>query len=334
MITAKTYLEQKLKNCSYYELSDSDKKFLSEKKEEEFIYYKLVSKKYRKWSLPDDSNLNEIVNACVKDNKPIKMVYPFGCYKLWRLPVDSEIDWAEFFAISYICEWIAPILAIYKPGIDFTFSSDDVIVERMNNISKKIVDNNVKKFIKLLEIFQKYTKNNLSLNLQRIGDLYDKQEFEEELKTSFINETKKHETYSDQKKIPLLKSSELNICWNGEEDWKKLSEEEKKDKIKRGAILHHAYTSLEKRAKFTRALDKIVVFTTPLTRPNNIAIGTTKNSVTKFWTGIGVLEKHGEKFKDTILPPKQIENIDKEVVTEKINLLSMKNFKEIKIINI
>ena len=176
------------------------------------------------------------------------------------------------------------------------------------------------------ELFPK----NMKMTISRIADLYpDKDEYEKAVNDNL--EKLQEEYSSGQLNIDaMLIMSELNVKLDGKEDWTGLSEQEKKDKYVLGALLHHAYTAIPKRRGFVRGEDKIVIFTTPL--PNIIAIGTTKTSVTKFWTGMGVLEEREDGYRDRILSPKQWEesqeNIKKTVPSD---LLSMKNFKKIKI---
>lgn len=97
-----------------------------------------------------------------------------------------------------------------------------------------------------------------------------------------------------------------------------------------GPIMHDAYCNVPRRRAFVRGEDKIVVFSTPI--PNAVAIGTTKSSVAKFWTGIGVLAKTDDLFREYILSPKQMERVAKSPSRqEKINLVPLKNFSSISV---
>jgi len=330
---AQEYLEEKIKNCSKYELTSLDEKFLEENGIDKFIYKELTSGKFRKWSV-DDSSIEKVKGAIknsVDNNEPIKCTHPFGGYKLWRIPTSPEVDWAEFLMISYYCQYLSPILKAYKPGIEFIFSSDDLIIERMNNVPKEDTDAYFESFRVLLKEFSKYFPDNMKMEIRRVYDLYkDKKELESDLANNLKRfESEYRDKDEDQKEI-AFKSSELNFNFNGKEDLTKLSAEEKKEKIRLGTILHDAHCKLPKRKSFVRGDDKIVIFTTKIS--NAIAIGTTKSSVTKFWTGLGVLEKGANGFKDIVLSPKQIEEIDiKQTKSEKIDLIPLKNFSEIKI---
>ena len=325
------YLSTKLRSCTSYEYTTEDKKLLDEFGIEEFIYKKLTSKKFRKWSLAKDveERIRQTIHLNVEVNKPIEFRFPFGGYKLWLLPATPEVDWAEFFTIAYYCQYLAPILKAYKPGVNFVFSSDDIIIERMDNVSRKDTDAYFDSFKILLNYFQKYFPSNMKMEIIRIADLYyDKNDFEADLKEQIIQITEQSKSWDKLEWDRLLKMSELNIKFDGVENWNKFSEEEKQNKIKMGVIYHHSYLGVPRRRAYNRGEGKIVVFTTVIS--NAIAIGSTKTSVAKFWTGVGVSEAREDGFSDRILSPEQWEKVknDKHEVI-KTDLIPLKNFEQI-----
>lgn len=132
------------------------------------------------------------------------------------------------------------------------------------------------------------------------------------------------------RKEKMLKSSVHNINFDGAQDWNFLAEEQREEKIKMGVIYHDAYGKVPRRVAFVRGEEKIAVFTTVI--PNAAAIGTTKNSVTKFWTGYGVLEKVEDQFFDRVLSYEQMNRvINSPHETEEVDLVPLKNFSEISI---
>jgi hypothetical protein len=300
----------------------------------DFIYKKLTSKKFRKWSIDDDSKkrVKEAIKINLEKNEPIKFTYPFGGYKLWRIPTSPEVDWAEFLMISYHCQYLASILQVYKPGVEFVFSSDDLIIERMNNVSKDDTDAYFNSFVALLKEFSKYFPGNMKMEIKRVSDLYEnEEELESEITSHFKKLKNDYPNMDKNRKEAMFRTSELNFNFKGKEDLAGLSEEEKRKKIELGPVFHDTQCSLTKRRDFVRGTDKVVLFTTKIS--NAIAVGTTKTSVTKFWTGFGVLEKYEDRFKDRILSPKQLEEVKKEKTEiEKIDLIPLKNFSEIIIV--
>lgn len=328
------YIKSELTECAKYTLTEDDKKLLESIGVEEFIYKKLTSKKFRKWRVDElsEKQVRKAISLAVTKGEPIQFRYPFGGYKLWHMPSAPEVDWAEFFAISYYLRYVAPIAAAYKPGVEWLFSSDDLIIERMDNVAKADTNAYFESFKELLELFKPYLPKNLSIDIVRIADMYsDKAVMEEELSEN-IDKTKllyEKELPAD-KKEKMYTTSSLNIKWNGAKDLTSLSEEEKENIVKMGPVFHDAYCALSKRREFNRGEDKIVIFTTPI--PNAIAVGTTKSSVTKYWTGFGVLEEEAGVFKSRVLSPSQLEknSVDFELVKNVIGS-GLKNLQDLRV---
>lgn len=333
-MTTQEYLQTELNQCAQYVLAGDDKSFIEQKGVEAFIYAKLTSKKFRKWAVDESSELQakRAIQLNVSQNKPLQFRYPFGGYKLWRMPGYPEVDWAEFFAIAYYCKYLVPITAAYKPGIEFLFASDDMIIERMDNIPVNDTNAYFNSFKSLVGVFSKKLPANFKLDIVRIGDLYeDKEAMETELAANVEHQKIEYATKVDStKKQKMMTTSELNIRWDGAKDLTKLSDIEKKVVIAMGPVYHDAYCALTKRREFNRGDEKIVIFTTVI--PNAIAVGTTKSSVTKFWTGYGVLEDRGDNFRPIILSPNQLEHLRADSLPVNIAGLNSKNFQFIKII--
>lgn len=334
IMTVQDYIQSELQHCTEYVLTNDDKAVIDEHGIEAFIYAKLTSKKFRKWAVDEssESQAKRAIQINVDAGKPLQFRYPFGGYKLWRMPGSPEVDWAEFFSLAYYCKYLAPVAAAYKPGIEFLFASDDVIIERMDNVPVADTDAYFRSFRKLLEQFRQYLPANFKIDIVRIGDLYeDKDSMEHELAANV--ERFKHEYVTNvapEKKQKMLTTSELNIEWNGAKDLTKLPDSEKQEVIAAGPVYHDAYCALSKRREFNRGEDKIVIFTTVI--PNAIAIGTTKASVTKYWTGFGILEKDGSTFKSRIVSPTQLEKLDGNRFEQAVtNLFGLRNFKDIRI---
>jgi hypothetical protein len=333
-MTAQEHIQMELQHCTDYTLTAADKLLIEQQGMAAFIYAKLTSKKFRKWAIDDSSEqqFKRAIQLNVDTGKPLQFRYPFGGYKLWRIPSSPEVDWAEFFAIAYYCRYLAPIAAAYKPGIEFLFTSDDVIVERMDNIPVADTTAYFNSFRKLLEQFRSRFPVNFRMDIVRIGSLYeDKQAMEQELATNVERMKQSYTTTIDPtKKQKMLASSELNVRWNGAKDLTILSEAEKQAVIEMGPVYHDAYCALSKRREFDRGDDKIVIFTTVI--PNAIAIGTTKSSVTKYWTGFGILENTSDGFRDRVISPTQLDALQgKRYTTATIDIFDLQNFKNIRI---
>jgi hypothetical protein len=334
MMNIQQYIQSEIEGCAQYQLNDEDKKFLNEHGVEDFIYKKLTSKKFRKWKVDElsEKQVKNALNICVSENKPIQFRYPFGGYKLWRLPSSPEVDWAEFFAIAYYCRYLAPIAAAYGPGIELKFASDDLIIERMDNIPTSDTDRYFESFKELLMLFKPKLPSNMKVEIVRISDLYpDKVQMEKELEVNVEKQIVEYrDNISTEKKQAMYTMSELNIKWDGSIDLTDASESKKDEIIKKGPVYHDAYCSLSKRREFNRGDDKVVLFTTPI--PNALAIGTTRGSVTKYWTGFGVLLESEKGFSARVLSPKQLElNTEYGVEDSPLKGTSLNNLNQIRV---
>lgn len=329
MINAEEYLRTQLQDCSKYELSGQDKEFLDKEGIEAFIVKTVTSKKFRKWALPEEAKerVKKAVFLCVAQKKPIQFTFPFGGYKLWRLPTAPEVDWAEFFTISYYVDYLSPIISVYEPGVLFSFSSDEVIVEELDNVPQQDTDLYHRSFTVLLQQFSQFFPGNLKIELVKVRDRYTSEAYSKELRDNIEKMREIYRTMNYQKREKLERTSALNIMWKGAIDLTSMSENEKQEKISFGPILHDAYCALSKRRAFVRGDEKIVIF--PVTIPNAVAIGCTKTSVTKFWTGLGVLE-NTDNFLPRIVSPQQWEFAkNAEYSVQMSRLIPLKNFREI-----
>ena len=333
-MTALDYIQAELQHCTDYVLTDDDKAVIDQRGIEAFIYAKLTSKKFRKWAVDESSEkqAKRAIEISVSARKPLQFRYPFGGYKLWRMPGAPEVDWAEFFSIAYYCKYLAPIAAAYEPGVAFVFASDDVIIERMDNVPVADTEAYFASFKALLVHFRQYFPTNFSMDIVRIGDLYeDKAVMEQELAANVERFKADYATtVPADKKQKMLTTSALNIQWDGAKDLSMLSESEKQAVIGMGPVYHDAYCALSKRRTFNRGEDKIVIFTTVV--PNAIAVGTTKSTITKFWTGFGVLEADGDRFKPRVLSPTQLEGLTgRRFKLVPTNLFGLRNFKDVRV---
>lgn len=316
-------------------LSKTDQKSLETMSIEDFLYSKLTSKKFRKWRVDElsEKQVRNAIHLATSGNKPLQFRYPFGGYKLWRLPSTPEVDWAEFFAIAYYLRYLSAIAAAYAPGLELIFSSDDLIIERMDNIPKADTDRYFASFQKLLDVFRPRLPANLKIDIVRVADFYnDAEAMEAELAENVEHFRQEYRDNVDaSKKKTMYSTSELNIKFDGAKDLTGLSEDQRREIIEMGPVYHDAYCSLAKRREFNRGEDKIVIFTTPI--PNALAIGTTKNSVTKFWTGYGVLESKADSYAARILSPDQLAKVSIEKYPVKIDGLTGQNFETIGVIS-
>ena len=83
---------------------------------------------------------------------------------------------------------------------------------------------------------------------------------------------------------------------------------------------------------YSTQTNKIRVFTQPFSNGTCIAVGTTKDSIAKFWAGVGVLKPRDDSFRQIILSPKQLEEAKFGWQETKLSGLSGKNFSRMRVL--
>ncbi len=270
---------------------------------QENLYRLIMRKSFRKWALPADARdrIKTAVNICTAACKPLNFVFEFGGYKLWRLPSAPYPDLAEKYMLRHYAAYLKPIAELYEPGVCLYFASDDCVVERMNNIKTQALEIYAGAFQKCLDRIRPELPGNLKMSYVRLAELYpSRQELEDELQIAFADNMKKFETWPAEKKERMARRAVLNFCISGPlaaRDLSGMTQAEYDRRLIEGAVYHDAFEDCSKRRAFVLGPDKILLFCTPI--PQAVAIGTTKASVTKFWTGVGIFEDGLEK----VLPP-------------------------------
>lgn len=321
------FLTQKLKTRKKYNLTAKDERKISSDLSA-FIMDRLFSGKFRKNKADDVTLKNTIkkVTTAVAQKQPIKFTFPFGGYKLHSLVTAPNPDWAEYFTLAYYADYMNQIADYYEPGCEFCFSSDEVIINRMDNIPQKDIDSYTENFKRLVELFNNNLPTNIKFDFVRVRDLYASlEELNSELELHMKDTKDNWDGFSPEKKKDRKTMMLLNINLKGEKDLSGMSEDELETFLRNNTMMHDAYLKLKKRAEFVRGADKIVIFTRPI--PDSISIGSTKFSAVKFWSGTGVLGKKEAELQDLILSPSQLERKDFE--TEKVNLFDIPNFDKI-----
>ncbi len=277
-----------------------------------------LSKKFRKYSVSPEyiSHIHAAVELNIQKNEPIKFTLVFGGYKLWRLDESPEADWAELFSIIYYVCWIKPIAAVYEPGVWFDFYSDDIIVSQMNGVPKKDLETYLASFEAILQFVKPYLPTNIEITLNSVGDQYkNDKEFQDDLRAQMATVKSPAMLTSEQ-----VAAIDLNVRSHSDiPNWREQVQ-----------LMHDGYSQVSKRRSYYRTADKIVVITRPAS--NTVAVGTTKNSVMKFWIGAGVLKQLNDTFQETILSPHQLEQNKTEWKAVSIPGLKLRNFQKIRII--
>ena len=267
---------------------------------EQTILAKVLSKKFRKFAA-DESAINTCKKAAhiaVLHNQPIKIGLLFGGNKIWRLDEAPEVDWAELFSLIYFARWMKLIASVYAYGVEFGFYSQDISIERLNNVPRSETDKYSATFRDLLVWFDTYLPAGISFTYARHADEYsDITQYDVEIelarKQLFEELGGNYPEMTDaQKKI-----TEFNV---------KLKSGQSDDPLWREKV------ELEHQAIFrTKGLqpylnDESIIRVSAMPFSGYLAVGSTKYSIAKFWASAGILEIKDAGFIDRAITPTQL----------------------------
>jgi hypothetical protein len=301
-----TYLNNLLEGSGEYAFTPQDIEIIDEKGLQEFILAKLYSKKFRKWKLSEKCKkiVESEVDSALNEDRPIRVFFAQGSYKLWQVSSAPVSNWAEFFNVSYLISYLAPIAAAYKNGVELTYYFLTVLPQLHNNLSQKEVSAYLESFERLINEFKKYLPANIKVSIEKDLDVYStRSRYDEELTKAMVEAQEYFYKWSLEKQSDYLRRAMLNIKWNGVENWDELSAKSKSQKIERAVLCEYAATQiiLEK-----DKLGRGVILST-LPKDDSIGVGSTSTSIAKHWVGEGVLEENNGTYYPRILSPSQYE---------------------------
>lgn len=268
---------------------------------EDVVYDRVMSKKFRKLKPGQEcvELTKKAIQLCVAEQRPITIFEMFGGNKLWRFEEAPGVDWAELFSMVYFAKWMRYIASVYEPGIEFVYFSQDISVERLNNVPRAETDVYSQNMRQLIAWLQPRLPANIRFTYERHYELFrDPSEYDAE-----IEEAKNEILAASGGKLPSLTeamkaATELNVRLKpGQAD-----DPEWREKVE-----------LEHQAIFkTKTLQKPMdnpykIWTCPTYYPDSVVTGSTKKSLAKFWAGVGALERQGDGYAEVVLTPKQLE---------------------------
>lgn len=300
-----TYLRNLLEGAGEYALTDHDLRIIERKGLQEFIIAKLYSKKYRKWSLDPQCEklvVREVEEALAK-GRSIEIFFAQGSYKLWRVASAPKANWAEFFNLAYLIAFLAPIAAAYKRGVSLTYYFLTILPQTHNNLSEGEVVAYLESFQDLINKFEPYLPGNISLKIERDLDAYSRRQYNSLLRRALSLADQEFFKWSKEKQNDYIRRARLNIKWDGVEDWTRLNDEEKEQKVEKAVLYEYAATQVI----LERDKEKRGVILSTLPKEDSISVGSTSTSIAKHWVGEGVLEESSGVYYPRILSPSQYE---------------------------
>jgi hypothetical protein len=292
------------------------------------IFSALTTKKFRKYALTDEyaQHIRNAIAENIHKKQPINLTFFGGAYKLWRFDEAPESDWAELFACMYYTRWAATVCALYEPGVWFDFFLDDAIVARINNLSEDDAEAYKTSRQNILDFLKPYRPSNLKMTLTGIGSLFPSREAYEKALEQSIRELANELPGG----LPVLSEAQLaTTTLNVKATSEQLADPKWREKVE---LAHSAYMRVKRATGYAAASSKIGVFTQPFPSGTCIAVGTTKDSVAKFWAGVGVLKPKDGSFRQIVLSPSQLQGAAFTWEDVQIAGLEGKNFHKIRVL--
>lgn len=130
--------------------------------------------------------------------------------------------------------------------------------------------------------------------------------------------------------LPVLTEAQLSTtALNVKATPQQLADTKWREKVE---LIHSAYMMVKGATGYSTASNKIQVFTQPFPSGTCIAVGTTKDSIAKFWVGVGALKPRGDSYRQLILPPSQLDAAEFTFESVTVDKLKGENFKRIRVL--
>lgn len=320
-MTAQTYIQQRLDDLSTPANTGDVTGPI-----EDVIYARLMSKKFRKMKAGDPcvAITKRVVAKAVADNTPILVTECFGGNKLWRFDEAPEIDWAELFSLMYYVDWVKTVAAVHKPGVIFDYFSQDLAVERLDNITRQELDAYSATFVGMLTWIKPYLPQGVTVQYRRHREMFnDESKYDDELEEAMKRYLKEN---SDQ--LPKLDDAarartELNVRLKPGQD----ADPQWREKVE---LQHRALFMTPTLGTYLNYPD--MAWTCPTYYEDSIVTGSTKRSIAKFWAGVGALERNGQGYAELVLTPKQLASAQFTWEHVHFDGLAGKNFSKVRVL--
>jgi len=324
-MTAQDYIQSKLE-----ELRQPDGLCILENNGEieRAVFKALMSKKFRKYSVDKalEQHIKQAIHLHVENNEPINITFVHGAYKLWRLQESPEVDWAELFSLMYYTKWVKVICEVHKPGVWFDFFLDDLIISRLNNIDVAEIHKYIKSYQELMDFLKQYQPSNLHMTITPVTSRFDSEtafyeDVDEKLQKITANGPDGLSACVDP---PTKEAVELNV---------RLTDQQRQDPkwAEKVCLLYNAYIMARSELGYCNNPEKILAACQPRPSGTRISVGSTKDSVMKFWIGAGVLKKRDGSYRRIIHSSNQLDAGAYNFEDVNIKGLSGKNFQKIRI---
>ena len=330
--TIQTYLNNLLTIYPTYSLTSEDKKRIETEGIAVYLLAKILSNKYRKTSIDETTRQTIFTNiqTCIDENKPLRFTIPIGGYKKWQLPTAPEVDWSEFFHLRYMCEYFAPLLAVYKPGVILDYFSNAWLIKYISYYPQSDLDAYTASFRKLIDVLKPSFPSNLQLRYFVTSEQKPESVLIDRILKNKPQVEVEWEKLSKDEQQERLAYSDRNIRWDILEKNGELSQEERNRIIKEGKIIHDALLKGGWNSDlFYLRNDHAIPLIHRKSHSEFLHLATCAGSFVQFWVGIGLLEVKDDILYRRILSMNQHKEVKEKLQSAQVDLLPLHNFKNI-----
>ena len=321
------YIASLLYKTTPYILSTKDKKDIKRNGRGEWISHKLLRTNFRRSKLSNETFalVQKKVTESISSHNPIKIILGFGGYKHFAIRSFPKPNWAEFFNLAFLREWLAPILAVHSQGIYVEYESEDIILEIANGYKKEDLDVYSKEFCSLLDLFNTTNPKGLTFGYVRARDQYDVNLLKQKINTLTPRKLEELENLPQQIKEERIKRSTRNI----------IPQSSQTGIHSKALNLAFLDADFELRQSYFDAVGTIPVVFTFGIDIENIAhwpvIGSTRSSFSDFWVSEGILEDRGDRIIECVLSSSQFGEKKNLLQSYVISTIPLKNFNLIEV---
>ena len=337
------YLKQLLTTFDSYTPSLEDVKLIQRDKTQ-FIVNKLALKKFRKRKLTAETRqaIAKKVGLSIKENRPLHFVIPFGGYKHFWNPSHPEPDWAELFNLTYLTEYVSPVLSVHKPGVIIKYASEDLVLNRMNNYPKETLEVYSNVFRQLIDWYNNQTPDNLTFKYFRVSERCDASKILSGVEKLLPKRKQAFDKLSKKEQEQEIHRSMRSVFWNGAQDLTKLTDLDKEKRIIESRFVELAFYETEGSKEFMGTYywedNRICIcFSFGTTHDNDpfedLTLGSTYGSIVDHWIGREILKKRGNRLIPDIVSKNQYTDIKDDLKTIVVKELPPhKNYSQIEVL--
>lgn len=295
---------------------------------EDALFAKVMSKKFRKLKADQEAVLSArtVIRNAIARSEPLTFDLLFGGNKLWRFEEAPEVEWAELFAVMYYLRYLKSIASVYPQGARLVLYSQNISVERLNNVPFTETEQYTETFRAMLEWLQPYLPHNTQIVYRQHAETFKAPaEYNTEIEAAkdalFKRNGGKLPTLSPAQK----EATELNVRLKPGQD----EDPEWREKVE---LEHQAIFTTKALKQLFSEEGKSLICISPTPFQGVLALGSTKRSIAKFWAGVGALERNEDRYNELVLTPKQLHTAEFEWESVSLQGLKGKNFNRIRVL--